>query len=139
MLKTFYPLLVTLLNISLASAGHATDRSPAWSPNGPTAPDRDVTVGYDIDLSRGKRDLLYWNRASNGFRKYGRNRDLRTRTSKSEKNDETENLMAQIRKYYVRKEKGNPEKVQMIKNIIRSIEKSDKNLKISAQLTKNQK
>ena len=137
MLKTFYPLLVTLLNISLASAGYATDRSPAWSLSGPTAADRDVTV--EIGLSRGKRDLLYWNRASNSFRKYGRNRDLRTRTSKLEKNDKTENLMAQIRKYYVRKEKGNPEKVQMIKNIIRSIEKSDKNLKFSAQLTKNQK
>ena len=121
----------------MITAGPVIDRSPAWSLRAPTASDRDVTVGYEIDLSRGKRDLLYWNRASNGFRKYGRNRDLRT--SKLGKNDQTENLMAQIRKYYVQKEKRNPEKVKMIKNIIRSIEKSDNNLKISAQLSKNQK
>ena len=129
-------MLVTLLNISMITAGPVIDRSPAWSLSSPSASDR-VTVGYEIDLSRGKRDLLYWNRASNGFRKYGRNRDLRT--SKLGKNDQTENLMAQIRKYYVQKEKRNPEKVKMIKNIIRSIEKSDNNLKISAQLSKNQK
>ena len=122
-------LIVVLLNISHVSAGSLALSNRANDP---------IAAGYEIDdgyLLRGKRDLLYWNRASNGFRKYGRHRDI----SKLEKNDKTANLMSQIRKYYVQKESANPEKVKMIKNIIRTIEKSDKNRDISALVTKNQK
>ena len=99
-----------------------------------TSAARGNSVGYDGYLVRERRDLIYWNRTTNGFRKYGRNR------SKSDKNDETENLMSQIRKYYLQKESENPEKIKMIKNIISSLENSDKNnksLNISAFVTKN--
>ena len=116
----FFPLLI----ISLISAGHPIRTSASLG----------SSAGNDGYLMRGKRDLIYWNRATNSFRKYGRNR------AKSDKNEETENLMSQIRKYYLQKESANPEKIKMIKNIMRSLEKSDKNqniLNISAVVTKN--
>ena len=120
-------IIFAFLIISIISAGHPV-RTLVFS----ALPGN--SAGYDGYLERGRRDLIYWNRATNSFRKYGRNR------SKSDKNDETENLMSQIRKYYLQKEAENPEKIKMIKNIISSLEKSDKNhnsLNISAFVTKN--
>ena len=90
------------------------------------------SAGHDGHLARGRRDLIYWNRATNSFRKYGRNR------TKLDTNDQ--NLILQIRKHYLEKESANSKKIKMIKNIIRALEKSDKNhniLNISAFVTKN--
>ena len=106
----------------------------SWVGHGSVGHDSVRHESYDGDLVRGRRDLIYWNRATNSFRKYGRNR------TKSDKNDQ--NLISQIRKYYLQKESANPEKLQVITNIIRSLEKSDKNqkiLNISALVTKNSK
>ena len=94
----------------------------------------DAYESYDGDLVRERRDLIYWNRATNSFRKYGRNR------TKSDKNDQ--NLISQIRRYYLQKESANPEKLKVITDIIRSLKNSDKNnkiLNISAFVTKNSK
>ena len=51
-----------------------------------------------ISLIRSERDLIYWNRASNSFRKYGRNRDLR----KLEKDNKMISLIDQIKKHYAK-------------------------------------
>ena len=115
-------MIILVLLISLISAGHLTRTSASLG----------SWVGNDGYLMRGRRDLIYWNRATNSFRKYGRNR------TKSDTNDQ--NLFSQIRKHYLEKESANSEKLKMIRNIIRSLEKSDKNhniLNISAFATKN--
>ena len=130
-------IIFVLLIISMISAGLPIRPSTTFGSSvghGSVGQDSVRHESYDDDLVRGRRDLIYWNRATNSFRKYGRNR------TKSDKNDQ--NLISQIRKYYLQKESANPEKLKMIKNIIRSLEKSDKNhkiLNISAFVTKNSK
>ena len=116
-----------------SSAGYASSVGHGSVGHGSVGQDS-MRESYDDDLVRGRRDLIYWNRATNSFRKYGRNR------TKSDKNDQ--NLISQIRRYYLQKESANPEKLKVITDIIRSLEKSNKNhkiLNISAFVTKNSK
>jgi len=123
-------IIFVLLIISMISAGLPIRPSATFD----SSVGYDAYESYDGDLVRERRDLIYWNRATNSFRKYGRNR------TKSDKNDQ--NLISQIRRYYLQKESANPEKLKVITDIIRSLKNSDKNnkiLNISAFVTKNSK
>ena len=63
-------IIFVLLIISMIPAGLPI--RPSASLGSSVGHDSVGYESYDGDLVRGRRDLIYWNRATNSFRKYGR-------------------------------------------------------------------